>query len=642
MAEEIQEKDELDLNAGAASSGSYTEKDIKTLAGLDHIRQRPGMYIGRLGDGSHPEDGIYVLFKEIVDNSIDEFVMGYGRRIDIAVTEDAFTIRDYGRGIPQGKLVDCVSNMNTGGKFNSEKYTYTVGMNGVGTKAVNALSCKFTATSYREEKFVSALFRKGKLVSQESGDAPGERNGTKIEFSPDPALFPEYRIRPEFIERRLWMYAYLNSGLSLYLNNQRYNSKNGLQDLLANEIEEGSELYPIIHYKDERLEFAFCHAADSGEKYFSFVNGQYTSDGGTHLSAFKGGLLRAVNEHFSSDFDAKDMRDGIIGAVAIKIKEPIFESQTKNKLGNTDVKAWIENTVKQALIDYLLKNPPEAEQLLNKVKKNEELRKQFNKIKNGVKEISRKMSIRNSKLNDCKCHLGDRSKFSDDTMIFLTEGDSAGGSLVQSRDANYQAVFSLRGKPLNCFGKSLDQVYTNEELFYITRTLNIEDDVENLRYAKIIIASDADVDGLHIRNLLITFFLNYFESLVMSGHLYILETPLFRVRRRKKLDADAAPQSKKSKKTDAPDAAAKTPDTFYCYSEKERDEMAAKLGKAAEITRFKGLGEISPHEFKQFIGEDIRLEKVTVENSKGIQEMLKFYMGDNTPERWEHIVNHLV
>ncbi|MBR4076090.1 MAG: type IIA DNA topoisomerase subunit B [Lentisphaeria bacterium] len=607
------EEQENDLLREQAES--YSEDDIKTLQGLEHIRQRPGMYIGRLGDGSHQDDGIYVLFKEVLDNAIDEYVMGYGRRIDVAIEENTFTIRDYGRGIPPGKLVDCVSNINTGGKFNSDKYQFTVGMNGVGTKAVNALSSRFVAESIRSGKGKRATFKYGKLQSVEDFDTE-ERNGTRISFTPDPEKFVNYKIKIEFVERRLWMYAYLNSGLSLYLNNQRYYSKNGLQDLLSNEIEAEAELYSTIHYKDERIEFAFCHAAESGEKYFSFVNGQYTSDGGTHLSAFKGGLLRAVNEHFSSEFDARDLRDGIIGAVAVKVKEPVFESQTKNKLGNTDVKAWIENTVKTAVIDYLLKNPPEAEKLLEKVKRNEDLRKAFNKIKSNTKEMTKSLSLRNSKLKDCKHHFGDRSKFADETMIFLVEGDSAGGSLVQSRNPDYQAVFSLRGKPLNCYGKQLIDVYDNKEFFYITKTLNIDEDLENLRYAKVIIASDADVDGLHIRNLLITFFLSYFESLVMSGHLYILETPLFRVRNKKV--------------------------THYCYSEEERDAMAAKLGKGAEITRFKGLGEISADEFKQFIGEDIRLEKVTIENSKGIPEMLKFYMGDNTPERWEHIVENLV
>ena len=607
--------EELENDLLREQAESYSEDDIKTIKGLEHIRQRPGMYIGRLGDGSHQDDGIYVLFKEVLDNAIDEYVMGYGRRIDVAIEENTFTIRDYGRGIPPGKLVDCVSNINTGGKFNSDKYQFTVGMNGVGTKAVNALSSRFVAESIRSGKGKRATFKYGKLQSVEDFDTE-ERNGTRISFTPDPEKFVNYKIRIEFVERRLWMYVYLNSGLSLYLNNQRYYSKNGLQDLLSNEIEAEAELYSTIHYKDERIEFAFCHAAESGEKYFSFVNGQYTSDGGTHLSAFKGGLLRAVNEHFSSEFDARDLRDGIIGAVAVKVKEPLFESQTKNKLGNTDVKAWIENTVKTAVIDYLLKNPPEAEKLLEKVKRNEDLRKAFNKIKSNTKEMTKSLSLRNSKLKDCKHHFGDRSKFADETMIFLVEGDSAGGSLVQSRNPDYQAVFSLRGKPLNCYGKQLIDVYDNKEFFYITKTLNIDEDLENLRYAKVIIASDADVDGLHIRNLLITFFLSYFESLVMSGHLYILETPLFRVRNKKV--------------------------THYCYSEEERDAMAAKLGKGAEITRFKGLGEISADEFKQFIGEDIRLEKVTIENSKGIPEMLKFYMGDNTPERWEHIVENLV
>lgn len=607
--------EELENDLLREQAESYSEDDIRTLQGLEHIRERPGMYIGRLGDGSHQDDGIYVLFKEVLDNAIDEYVMGYGRRIDVAIEENTFTIRDYGRGIPPGKLVDCVSNINTGGKFNSDKYQFTVGMNGVGTKAVNALSSRFVAESIRSGKGKRATFKYGKLQSVEDFDTE-ERNGTRISFTPDPEKFVNYKIKIEFVERRLWMYVYLNSGLSLYLNNQRYYSKNGLQDLLSNEIEAEAELYSTIHYKDERIEFAFCHAAESGEKYFSFVNGQYTSDGGTHLSAFKGGLLRAVNEHFSSEFDARDLRDGIIGAVAVKVKEPLFESQTKNKLGNTDVKSWIENTVKTAVIDYLLKNPPEAEKLLEKVKRNEDLRKAFNKIKSNTKEMTKSLSLRNSKLKDCKHHFGDRSKFADETMIFLVEGDSAGGSLVQSRNPDYQAVFSLRGKPLNCYGKQLIDVYDNKEFFYITKTLNIDEDLENLRYAKVIIASDADVDGLHIRNLLITFFLSYFESLVMSGHLYILETPLFRVRNKKV--------------------------THYCYSEEERDAMAAKLGKGAEITRFKGLGEISADEFKQFIGEDIRLEKVTIENSKGIPEMLKFYMGDNTPERWEHIVENLV
>lgn len=609
------EFDENEDSLPVMTSANYDEASIQSLSALAHIRQRPGMYIGRLGDGSHPDDGIYVMLKEVIDNSIDEYIMGYGRRIDISISEHSFTVRDYGRGIPLGKLVECVSQINTGGKFNSDVFQFSVGMNGVGTKAVNALSETFTAQSFRDGKYRKAVFRAGTLQKDEKGES-SERNGTMVTFTPDPSLFPRFSIRMEYVERRLWMYAFLNSGLSLYLNNQRYYSRNGLQDLIGNEIEEGAGLYPIIRYKDATLEFAFTHTPDTGEKYYSFVNGQYTSDGGTHLSAFKGALTRAVNEHFGKDFDAKDLRDGIVGCIAIKLKEPMFESQTKNKLGNTDIKGWIESTVKTAVIDSLLKHPDDASLLLEKVQRNQEVRKEIQKVQKQGNTMAKRMSLRNSKLKDCKHHFGDRSKYADQTMIFLTEGDSAGGSLEQSRNPLYQAVFSLRGKPLNCFSKKLETIYTNEELFYIMRTLDIEEDIENLRYSKVIIATDADVDGLHIRNLLLTFFLQYFENLVMSGHLYILETPLFRVRNKK--------------------------ETFYCYSEEERDAVAARLGKSAEITRFKGLGEISPKEFGQFIGDDIRLEKVTLENTKGIQDMLKFFMGDNTPSRWEHIVENLV
>lgn len=599
----------------SGSNVTYSEDKIKTLSSLEHIRQRPGMYVGRLGDGAHPDDAIYVMLKEVIDNGIDEYIMGYGRRIDISIEEELFSVRDYGRGIPLGKLVDCVSKINTGAKYNTDVFQFSVGLNGVGTKAVNALSGYFKARSVRDGKFKEAEFSGGKLIAEKDGSTD-DRNGTLIQFKPDHEIFPKFVIKQEYVERRLWMYAYLNSGLSLYFNGQRYYSKNGLMDLIDNEIT-GDNLYQTIHYKDKTLEFALCHTADFGENYYSFVNGQYTSDGGTHLSAFKEGMLRAINEFSGKDFDARDLRDGIVSSIAIKIQNPMFESQTKNKLGNTDIRSWIVSTVKQAIEDYLHRHLQEAELLLEKVKRNQDLRKEISAVQKGTKEMKKRMSLRNSKLNDCKHHYTDRSKFAEETMIFLTEGDSAGGSLVQSRDAEYQAVYSLRGKPLNTYGKSLDQVFLNEELFYITKTLDIDEDIENLRYAKVIIASDADVDGLHIRNLLITYFLQYFEPLVMSGHLYILETPLFRVRNKKV--------------------------TYYCYSEKERDEKAAKLGASAEITRFKGLGEISPGEFKQFIGkETIRLEKVTLDNSKGIAEMLKFYMGDNTPERWEHIVENLV
>ena len=592
----------------------YTEDQIRTLDPLTHIRERPGMYVGRMGDGSHSDDGIYVMFKEVVDNAVDEFIMHAGRRIDIRIDDGTFTIRDYGRGIPLGKVVDCVSKINTGGKFNTDAFQFSVGMNGVGTKAVNALSEYFKVVSYRDGRFKEAEFRKGVLASEKDG-ATDEKNGTLVIFTPDRELFPKFNIHSDEVEKRLWMYAWLNSGLSLYLNNQRYYSRNGLLDLISDKLEEGANIYPVIHFKDTMIEFALCHTADTGEKYYSFVNGQYTSDGGTHLSAFKGALTRAVNEHFGKNFDAKDLRDGIIGAVAVRLKEAKFESQTKNKLCNTDI-YWIENTVKKAMIDWFLKHPDDAQLLLEKIQRNQDVRKEIQQIQNKSKPMAKRLSLRNSKLKDSKHHLGDKSKFADETMIFLTEGDSAGSSLVESRDPDYQAVFPLRGKPFNTWGKKLDAVYTNEELYYIMRTLNIEDDTENLRYAKIVIATDADVDGLHIRNLLLTFFLQYFESLVMSGHVFIFETPLFRVRDKKR--------------------------TFYCYSEEERDQRAKELGKSAEITRFKGLGEISPKEFKQFIGKDIRLEKVTIENTKGIPEMLRFYMGTNDESRWAHIQDNLV
>ncbi len=611
------EQDDLMKQADQnAARSKYNDDSIQTLDALAHIRQRSGMYIGRLGDGSHPDDGIYVMFKEIMDNAIDEFIMGFGKRIDITLGDGTFTVRDYGRGIPLGKLVECVSQINTGGKFNSEDYTFSVGMNGVGTKAVNALSSTFEVTSWRDGKCRTAMFHEGILEYEKYIDPGTEHSGTRIRFTPDPKLFPNYKILQPEVENRLRMYAYLNSGLSLYLNGQRYISRNGQLDLMHSKLDEESPLYEPIHYKEPTLEFAFCHTADTGERYYSFVNGQYTSDGGTHLSAFKGGITRAINEHFNKNFDPKDIRDGIIGTIAIKIQDPRFDSQTKTKLTNTDVRGWIEGIVKQAVIDSFLKHPDEANLLLEKIQKNEQVRREIQKVQKKGAAISKRISLRNNKLKDCRHHFGDHSKYAEETMIFLTEGDSAGSSIVTSRDPNYQAVFALRGKPFNCFGKKLDAIYSNEELFYIMRTLGIEEDVENLNYAKVVIATDADVDGLHIRNLLLTFFLQYFEALVISGHLYIFETPLFRVR---------------NKET-----------TFYCYSEQERDERAKELGKSAEITRFKGLGEISPKEFKQFIGPDIRLEKVSLENTKGIHEMLRFYMGSNDETRWEHIQNNLV
>ncbi len=599
-------------------SKEYTEDSIQHLSSLVHIRTRPGMYIGRMGDGSHPDDGIYILLKEVIDNSIDEFIMGVGRRVDITLRENELCVRDYGRGIPLGKMVECVSQINTGAKYNNDVFQFSVGLNGVGTKAVNALSERFEVTSCREGKFKTAVFEHGELVEEKDGKTD-EKNGTSVKFIPDRELFPKYEFRLEYIERRLWMYAYLNSGLSLYLNGSRYYSRNGLMDQVENEVGE-DYLYSIIHHKDKTLEFAFCHTNNYGENYFSFVNGQYTNDGGTHLSAFREGILRGINEFSGKNYDAKDVRDGVVGSIAVKLKEPIFESQTKNKLGNTDIRGWISNTVRMAVADYLHRNLEEAELLMDKILKNEQLRRQIQAVKKQSKEKAKRMSLKIPKLKDCKHHFGDGSKHADNTMIFLTEGQSAAGSMVSCRDVYTQAIFSLKGKPLNCYGEKINKVYQNEELFYIMQTLNIEDDIENLRFAKVIIATDSDVDGLHIRNLLITFFLTYFEPLVLAGHLYILETPLFRVRNKK--------------------------ETIYCYDEEERNAAIAKLGgiagKGVEITRFKGLGEISPNEFGQFIGEDIRLQGVTVDHMRGIPEMLEFYMGKNTPDRREHIMGNLV
>ncbi|MCP4178987.1 MAG: type IIA DNA topoisomerase subunit B [bacterium] len=598
-----------------SKENQYTEDKIKTLSSLEHIRTRPGMYIGRMGDGVHPDDGIYVLFKEIVDNSIDEFIMGAGKRIDISITDNSVEIRDFGRGIPLGKVIDCVSIINTGGKFNDEVFQFSVGLNGVGTKAVNALSEKFTVTSHREGKFSSATFENGTLKDKKEGDTEG-KNGTKVVFVPSNEVFPKYAFDLDYIKKRLWMYAYLNSGLSLYFNEERFYSKTGLQDLIENEVGEDN-LYNIVHYKDNTLEFAFCHTTNYGENHYSFVNGQYTNDGGTHLSAFREGILKGVNEFAGKNFQGADVRDGVVGAVAIKIKEPIFESQTKNKLGNTDVRGWIVAAVKQQVVDYLHKHTENAEILLDKIYHNEKVRKDIQAVKKQSKEKAKRMALKIPKLKDCKYHLNGKHVKGKESMLFLTEGDSAAGSMVTCRNVETQAIFSLRGKPLNTFGESFDKVYKNEELYYVMQSLNIEEDMEDLRYDKVVIATDSDVDGLHIRNLLITFFLTFFEQLVLSGHLYILETPLFRARTKK--------------------------ETIYCYNETERDKAVKKLGnKGVEVTRFKGLGEISPSEFGQFIGENIRLIKVNVDYMRDVPEILEFYMGKNTPERRDYIIKNLV
>ncbi|MFA6713768.1 MAG: DNA topoisomerase IV subunit B [Victivallaceae bacterium] len=593
----------------------YDESKIQTLSSLEHIRLRPGMYIGKLGDGSHPEDGIYILVKEIIDNSIDEFIMGSGRRIDVTQSDQNIVIQDFGRGIPLGKLVECVSVINTGGKYNSDVFQFSVGLNGVGTKAVNALSDEFKARSVRDGKFREVCFERGVIVDDQEGKTD-EPTGTRISFVPDREMFQNFKFRPEFLVKRMWMYAYLNSGLSLYLNGARYYSKNGLKDLIEVEIED-DKLYEIIAFKGKTIEFALCHTDNYGEKYFSFVNGQYTNDGGTHLSAFREGVLKAINEFTGKSYQAADVRDGMVGAISIKLKEPIFESQTKNKLGNTDVRWPIVDAVRKNIVDYLHRNLEEAEVVIDKVVRNEKVRQQIQAVKKQSKEKAKRMSLKIPKLKDCKFHLGDNSKRGEETMLFLTEGQSATGSMVSCRNVYTQAIFSLKGKPFNCHNETFEKVYRNEELYYIMQALDIEDDIDNLRYNKVVIATDSDVDGLHIRNLLITFFLTFFEQLVLSGHLHVLETPLFRVRNKK--------------------------ETVYCYDEEERDAAMGKLGKAnLEVTRFKGLGEISPEEFGQFIGEDMRLQSVSIDHMRNVPEMLEFYMGKNTPERKEHIMANLV
>ena len=600
---------------GGDAPAVYDESKIKTLSSLEHIRLRTGMYIGRLGDGSDPDDGIYILLKEVIDNAVDEFIMGHGKHIDVTIGEGRVAVRDYGRGIPLGKLVECVSVINTGAKYNDDVFQFSVGLNGVGTKAVNALSAHFRVAAYRDGKYAEASFARGKLESQtKKGKTPSEPDGTLVEFLPDEQIFDEHAYNFEFVEKRLWNYACLNSGLRLVLNGeQKFESKHGLLDLLRSEVGD-SVVYKPAYYKSQYLEFAFTHIPSYGESYRSFVNGQYTSDGGTHQSAFREGLLKGVNEFFKKSFNSVDVRDGAFGVVAVKVKEPVFESQTKNKLGNTDVRGWIVNEVKEALIDFLHKHADEARQLEARIVHNEKLRKELNAVKKEAKEAARRIEIKIPKLKDCKYHRGDR-KHGEKSTLFIAEGQSAGGSIVSSRDPNTQAIYTIRGKPQNTFGRTRADIYKTEELYNLMMALGIEDDVEQLRYNRVVLATDADVDGFHIRNLLLTFFLNYFEDLVVAGHVYILETPLFRVRNKQ--------------------------ETVYCYNEKERDAALRKI-KGAEITRFKGLGEISPKEFAQFIGEDLRLVKVDVRSMSAVPETLSFYMGKNTPERREYIMENLV
>ena len=568
----------------------------------------------RLGDGSHPQDGIYILLKEVVDNSVDEYIMGAGKIIDITRQKNSVAVRDYGRGIPLGKVVDCVSKINTGGKYSDDVFQFSVGLNGIGTKAVNALSEDFEVCSWRSGKYVKARFQEGKISHQKAGKDGKEKDGTLIRFTPDPTIFQDYRWNEDYILKRLRYYAYLNSGLILRYNKTKIASREGLQDLLAEEIGNEPIHYRFMHYVSPRLEFAFTHTQNYGESYFSFVNGQYTIDGGTHQSAFRLGILKAINDYAGNSFTGDDVREGLIGAIAVKLKEPIFESQTKNKLGNTEIRAWVANEVKEQVLIWLHKNEEEAEKLLDKIKANERLRKELSVIKKQARERAKRVAIHIPKLVDCKVHYNTREKRREESCIFITEGDSAGGAMIQARDVSTQAIFSLKGKPLNCFGLKRDTVYKNEELYNIMQALGIEDGLDGLRYNKVIIATDADVDGMHIRNLLLTYFLRYFEELVLKEHVYILETPLFRVRNKK--------------------------ETIYCYNEHERDEAMGRLS-SPEVTRFKGLGEINPQEFKQFISMDMRITPVHIQSMGAVHKVLEFTMGKNTPSRKRFIVNNL-
>ena len=605
------------------SEHTYDESKIKTLSSLEHIRKRPGMYIGRLGDGSHPDDGIYILLKEVLDNAVDEYIMGFGKRIDIHIGEDGLCrVRDYGRGIPLGKVVECVSVINTGAKYNTEVFQFSVGLNGVGTKAVNALSARFTVTAFRDGRAKTAVFARGLLVEESEGDT-NEKNGTLVEFLPDTELFPGYQYDPQYVEQRLWRYAYLNAGLSLHLDSEVFLSKNGLLDLLDREVSSES-LYPPIHFVDKTLEFAFTHTVDYGESYFSFVNSTYTSEGGTHLSAFREGILKGINEFTGKKFNGQDVRDGIVGILAVKVQEPVFESQTKNKLGNTDIRGAIVAAVRDAVATHLYKFPETAEVFVDKVQRNERVRRELQSVRRDAKAKAKKIAFKIPQLKDCKYHpgRGNASKQGRENMLFITEGQSAAGSIVSARDPMIQAVFSLKGKPMNVLGQRLDVLYKNEEMYSLMQALNIEESIDDLRYDKVILATDADVDGLHIRNLMLTFFLHYFEPLIRQERFYILETPIFRVRNKEQ--------------------------TIYCYTDQDMDaaiktlKAKSKADRSIETTRFKGLGEISPPEFKQFIGADMRIRLVRLDRLSEVGRVLKFYMGKNTPERKQYIMDHLI
>jgi len=594
----------------------YTEESIITVDPLTHIRMRTGMYIGRLGDGTHPDDGIYVLLKEIIDNSIDEFIMNHGDVIEVKLDEEKgiVQVRDYGRGIPLGKVIDCVSQINTGAKYNDDVFQFSVGLNGVGSKAVNALSSHFLVRSHREGKYFEAKFSQGELQEKKRGQKR-VKTGTYVEFVPDFEIFKKYKYRPEWVLKRLRHYAYLNHGLTIKYNGEEIRSENGLLDLLNEEVLT-EQVYEPLYHRNKMVEFAFLHTSSYGETHFSFVNGQYTHDGGTHLSAFREGILKGVNDYAKKNFQGVDVREGIVGAIAVKVKDPIFESQTKNKMTNPELRAgWVQE-IREATADLLHKNEESAKLIINRIAFNEKLRRELSAVKKEAKEKQKKISFKIPKLRDCRYHFGDKSGYGEESMILLTEGESASASLVAARDPLTQAIFSLRGKPLNTHGLKRDQLYKNEEMYNTMMALGIEEDVAALRYNKVVLASDADVDGMHIRNLLITFFLTYFEGLVINGHLSILETPIYKVRNKDK--------------------------TIYCFSDEERDKALKKLkGKGVELTRFKGLGEISPHEIKTFIGEEMRLIPVQVDHFADIKPTLNFYMGKNTPQRRAFIMENL-
>ena len=604
----------------AEAANGYDSSSIKTLSPLMHIRHRPGMYIGRLGDGSHPDDGIYVLVKEIIDNCIDEFTMGVGKRIDITLDAGSVTVRDYGRGIPLDKVVACVSEMNTGGKYGGSAFKKTVGLNGVGVKAVNMLSSEFTARSVRDGEARTVTFAKGLEQSDRWESGVAEKNGTLISFRVDEEVFGQYAYNLEYVEQMVKNYTYLNLGLTFCLNGRNYVSKNGLLDLLGENLTE-EPLYAPIHLSGDDIEVAITHGTGYGESYFSFVNGQYTSQGGTHQAAFREAIAKTVKEFFHKDYDPSDIRTSVIAAISVKVTDPVFESQTKIKLGSKEIEPgvsmrnFVMDFLGKHLDDYLHKHPETAQTLQKKIVENEKERKAISGIQKKARETAKKVSLNNRKLRDCKIHFTDRSELAEQSMIFITEGDSASGSITASRDVRTQAVFSLRGKPLNCYGLTKKVVYENEEFNLLQAALNIEEDMENLRYNKVIIATDADVDGMHIRLLLTSFFLQFFPDVIRTGHLYILQTPLFRVRNRKK--------------------------TFYCYSDEERQRAIAECGAGVEITRFKGLGEISSVEFKEFIGENMRLDRVRLTKDDPIHDLLEFYMGKNTFERQGFIIDNL-